>query len=186
MTEQTSLLEAQRHNFSQFTMQDLLDPDQFRAKVRWAMFQPYFEERRLHNRSTQTLPDIKANLSSIGPEKPSRDGKEFYQCFIHFRPEVAPSKDKDSRMVFGNQLLDKLSTWKVMHPNKPLMDVTLTKVEGHVIYEVVNLDLFPQCIKQAVWHYSVNQVIMDILADKLINAWGIYSTNFVLHITLHD
>lgn len=46
MTEQTSLLEAQHHNFSQFTMQDLLDPDQFRAKVRWAMFQPYFEERR--------------------------------------------------------------------------------------------------------------------------------------------
>lgn len=73
-----------------------------------------------------------------------------------------------------------------MHPNKPLMDVTLTKVEGHVIYEVVNLDLFPQCMKQAIWHYSVNQVIMDILADKLINAWGIYSTNFVLHITLHD
>ena len=161
-----------------------MDPEQVRAIAQVVLFKPYYEERRLHKWSTRTLPEIAVHVSSIGPEKLSRDRKDFYQCFVHFKPEVAPSKDTDFRLALGNKLMDKLSSWNVMHPNKPKMDVTLTKVEGHVIYEVVNLALGPQ--PPAVWRYSVNQAIMDMIAEKLILAWSPYSTTFVLHITLQD
>ena len=184
MTEKTSLLEAQRRHMAHFTMQDMWDPDQFRAKVQLALFQPYYEARRLHKGGP--LPDIKVDLSSIGREKPSTDGKEFYQCFIHFSSEVAPRKDTFSRMALGNQLMDKLSWWTFVHTTKPLMDVTITKAGWNVLYEFVNIALHPQCMKKAACYYSVNQAIMDMIADNLIFAWSPYSTNFVLHTTLHD
>ena len=165
-------------------MQDRMDPVQCRANVQVALLKACYEERR--HRSTRTLPDIKANVSSIGPEKPSRDGKDFYQCFVHFNPKMAPCRDNDYRLALGNKLMDKISTWKCRTIHKPLMDVTLTKQDGQVMYQMGNLDLCPQCMKKAVCYYYVNQAIMDQLADKLISAWRSDASTFVLQFTLHD
>lgn len=186
MTQHSSIVEAQRRQFSQFTMQDMMDPEQFRAKAEWALFKPYYEERLVYNRSTRTLPVVDATLSSICFENPLTDEREVYQCFVHFNPKVAPNRDSDYRLALGNKLMDKVSSWKGRMLHKPLMDVTLTKPDGHVMYQMGNMDVCPQCMKKAVCYYYVNQAIMDQLADKLLNAWRSDASTFVLQFTLHD
>ena len=157
---------------------------QVRDMLQFSLFWSYYKTRLQHKEGT--LPEFKVDFSTIGPEKPSTDEKDFYQCFIHFSPEEAPNKDYFSRMALENQLMDKLSSWKVTHTNKPLMDVTITKATGEFIYEIVNIDLHFQCMKKAARYYTMNQALMDMIANKLILAWDTYSTNFVIHITLHN
>ena len=147
-------------------------------------FWPYYKARLQHGEGKQ--PDFKTYFSPIGPEKPSTDEKEFYQFFIHFSPDETPNKDHFSTMALGNQLMKTLSSWKPVHPNKSLMDVTITKGTGEFIYETVNMQLHSQCKEKAARYYTVNQAVMDMIAAKLILARNTYSTNFVAHITLHN
>ena len=122
---------------------------QVRDMLQFSLFWSYYKTRLQHKEGT--LPEFKVDFSTIGPEKPSTDEKDFYQCFIHFSPEEAPNKDYFSRMALENQLMDKLSSWKVTHTNKSLMDVTITKATGEFIYEIVNIDLHFQCMKKSSW-----------------------------------
>ena len=115
-----------------------------------------------------------------------RNEKEFYQFFIHFSPEETPNKDYFSRTALGNQFMKTLSSWKLVHPNKAMMDVTITKGTGEFIYEIVNIQLHSQCKEKAARYYTMNQALMDMVATKLILAWDTYSMNFVVHITLHN
>ena len=148
------------------------------------LFWPYYKARLQHREGRQ--PEFKTNFSPIGPEKPSTDEKEFYQFFIHFSPEETPNKDYFSRTALGNQLMKTLSSWKLVHPNKAMMDVTITKGTGEFIYEIVNIQLHSQCKEKAARYYTMNQALMDMVATKLILAWDTYSMNFVVHITLHN
>ena len=148
------------------------------------LFWSYYKARLQHGEGRQ--PDFKTNFSSIGPEKPSTDEKEFYQFFIHFSPEETLNKDYFSRTALGNQLMKTLSSWKLVQPNKAMMDVTTTKGTGEFIYEIVNIQLHSQCKEKAARYYTMNQALMDMVATKLILAWDTYSMNFVVHITLHN
>lgn len=169
--------------FKQCKMAEHSPNRQDRDMLQFLLFWPFYETRLEHKQ--RTLPEFKADFSSISPEKPPTDEKEFYQCFIHFSPEQAPDKDYISRMALGNLLLEKLSSWKATHPNKPLMNVAITKTTGEFIYEIVNIK-HPLFMEKRSRYYTTNQALMDILGNKLILAWDTYSMNFVLHITLHD
>ena len=148
------------------------------------LFWPFYKARLQDGEGKQS--DLKTYFSPIGPEKPPTDEKEFYQFFIHFSPDETPNKDHFSTRTLGNQLMKTLSSWKHAHPNKSLMDVTITKGRGDFVYEAVNMQLHSQCKEKAARYYTVNQAVMDIIATKLILAWDTYSMNFVVHITLHN
>ena len=147
-------------------------------------FWPYYKARLQRGEGWQH--DFKTHFSPIRPEKPSTDEKEFYQFFIHFSPEETPNKDYFSRMALGNQLMKTLPSWKLVHPNKAMTDVTITKETGEFIYEIVNIQLHSQGKEKAARYYTMNQAFMDMIAAKLISAWSTRSMNFVAHITLHN
>ena len=182
MTEQSSIAKAQRHNISQLTMQDLINPTQFRAKAQFAMFQPYYEERLLYRGST--LPDLKVHFSKIEVKKPPQDGKEWYQGVLQF--SSTGTSTKETRIALGNQLMSKLQQWTMFHTNKSLMDLTFSDSKGRILLHYANIHLHPQRMKQAAVYHYVNQGIMDQIADKLLLAWSPSFTNFVMHMTLHD
>lgn len=163
-------------------MAHILEP-QLGDMLQLSLFWPYYKPRL--QCKEKTLPEFKVDFSSIALEKPPTDQKEFYQFFIHFHAEEEPNKeDYLSRMALGNKLMDKLSSWKRAQTH--LMDVTIRKATGEFIYEIVNINLHPLFMEKTSCYYSLNQAIMDVIANKLILAWDTYSANFVLHITLHD
>ena len=176
-----STVAAERRHDSPWTLQDLLNHRPWRVSLHGALFQPYYEDRLLYNRSPPVLPAIEVTMSSIAP---SSKGQDMYRCFLHFSHEVTPHPE--SRFLLGNLLLDKLAVWKFWMSHKPRMTVTIATPEGQVLYTVTNMDLFPLCPKRAFWRSAVNQTIADILADQFIKAWSRYSSTFVLHITLQD
>ena len=155
---------------------------QVRDMLQFHHFWSHYKARLQHKEGT--LPEFKVDFSPIGPEKPSTDEKEFYQFFIHFSPEETPNKDYFSRTALGNQLMKTLSSWKLTQTN--LIDVTITKATGEFIYEIVNIDLHPLFMEKGSRYYNMNLALMNVIATKLISAWDTYSTNFVVHITLHD
>ena len=144
----------------------------------------FYKARLQHKEGT--LPEFKVDFSTIGTEKPPTEEKEFYHFFIHFREEKKPNKNYFRIMALGSQLMNKLSLWKLTHPNKTLMDVAIAKATGKPFCEIVNIQLHLQCMVKAACYYKINQAIMDMIADGLISAWDTYSTNFVAHITVHN
>ena len=94
----SSITKAQRQNFLQFTMQDLMNPSEFRAKAQAALFQPYCEERLLYGGSP--LPDLEVQFSWMDTRKPPQDGKEWYQAVLQFSPKGTPTRE--TRMALGN------------------------------------------------------------------------------------
>ena len=81
--QHTPILERQVQDMQQFTL-----------------FWPYYKARLFTRLQPQvgTLPEFKIDFSTITPEKPPADGKEFHQCFIHLNPERAPQE----RLFFKN------------------------------------------------------------------------------------
>ena len=63
---------------------------QVRDMLQFLLYWSYYKTRLQHKEGT--LPEFKVDFATIGPEKPSTDEKGFYQCFIHFSPEEAPTK----------------------------------------------------------------------------------------------
>ena len=79
-------------------------------------FWPFYKARLQQKEGT--LPEFKVDFSTIGTEKPPKEEKEFYHLFIHFRGEEKPNKNYFTIMALGSQLMNKLSLWKLTHPNK--------------------------------------------------------------------
>ena len=181
MTEPSSIVNAQRRNFSQFTMQDLMNPTEFQAKAQAALFQPYCEERLLYDDST--LPDLEVQFSWIDPKKPPQDGKEWYQALLRFKL-TGETPTRETRMALGNQLMTKLSLWTLLHTSKPRLDLTISNTKGRILVHYANIKLHPQCFKQALVYHHVNQGIMDQIADTLLRNPS--STDFMMHMTLHE
>ena len=175
----SSIVQAKRRNFEQFTMKDLMNPTEFQAKAQAALFQPYIEERLLYGGSP--LPDLKVHFSKINARKPPQDGKEWYQALLQFRPTGTPTRE--TRMALGNQLMAKLSQWTLLHTNKPRLDLTITNNQGKILVHVANIKLHSPCFQQALVYRYVNQGIMDQIADTLLKKPS--STDFRLYMTMH-
>ena len=91
-------------------------------------FWPFYKARLQHKE--RALLEFKVDFSTIGTEKPSTEEKEFFHFFIHFREEKKPNKNYFRIMALRSQLMNKLSLWKLTHPNKTLMDVAIAKATG--------------------------------------------------------
>ena len=152
-------------------MQDLMNPTRFQAKTQAALFQPYIEERVLDKGST--LPDLEVHFS--------KDGKEWYQALLQFRPTGTPTRE--TRMALGNQLMAKLTLWNLLYTNKPRLDLAISNTKGRILVNVANIKLHPPCFQQALVYHKVNQGIMDQIADTLLKA---ASTHFNIHMTMHE
>ena len=174
-----SIVKAQRRNFEQFTMQDLMNPTKFQAKAQAGLFQPYIEERLLYGGST--LPDLEVHFSKMDVRKPPQDGKEWYQALLQFRPTATPTRE--TRMALGNELMAKLTLWNLLYTNKPRLDLTISNTKGRILVHVANIKLHPPCFQQALVFHKVNQGIMDQIADTLLKA---ASTHFNIHMTMHE
>ena len=175
-----SIIEAQHHNFEQFTMQDLMNPTKFQAKAQAVLFQPYIEERLLYGDST--LPDLEVQFSWMDIKKPLRDGKEWYQALLQFKRPETPTRE--TRMALGNQLLTKLSIWTLLRTNKPRLNLTISNDKGRILLHYANIKLHSPCFKQALVYQQVNQGIMDEIADRLIKNPS--SIDFVMNMTMHE
>ena len=175
-----SIAKAQRRNFEQFTMQDLMNPTEFQAKAQAALFQPYIEERVLDKGST--LPDLEVQFSWMDGKKAPQDGKEWYRAILWFLPIETPTLE--ARMALGNQLLTKLSIWTLLRTNKPRLDLTISNDKGKILLHYVNIKLHTPCFQHALVYHKVNQGIMDEIADRLLRNPS--STDFTMDITMHD
>ena len=80
--------------------------------------------------------------------------------------------------------MTKLSLWTLPHTNKPRLDLTISNAKGRILVHYANIELHPQCMKQAIAYHRVNQSIMDQIADRLLSTPS--STSFMMHITMHD
>lgn len=176
-----SIVKAQRHHFSQFTIQDLMNPTEFQTKAQAALFQPYMEERLLYDGSA--LQDLEVEFSNMQMKKPSQDDKEWYQGELHFKLTGTPTRG--TRMALGNQLMTKLSLWTMLRTNKPRLDLTISNTQGRILLHYANLKLHPPCFKQAAIYHRVNQGIMDQIADRVLRAWNPSTTHFTMHMTMH-
>ena len=175
-----SIIDAQRQNFEQFIMQDLMNPTEFQAKAQAALFQPYMEERLLYDDST--LPDLEVQFSWMDGKKPPQDGKEWYRAILWFKPIETPTRE--TRMALGNQLMTKLSLWTLLRTNKPRLDLTISNAKGKILLHYANIKLHSPSFKQALVFHKVNQGIMDEIADRLLRNPS--STDFILDITMHE
>ena len=175
-----SIVKAQRQNFEQFTMQDLMNPSTFQTKAQAALFQPYMEERLLVDGST--LPDLEVQFSWMDGKKPPQDGKEYYRAILWFKPIETPTRE--TRMALGEQLLTKLSLWTLLRSHKPRLDLTITNDKGKILLHYANIKLHPPCFKEAMVYHKVNQGIMDSIADTLLRNRS--SIDFVMDITMHE
>ena len=175
-----SIVKAQRQNFEQFTMQDLMNPTEFHAKAQAALFQPYIEERVLTDSST--LPDLEVQFSWMDGKKPPQDGKEYYRAILWFKPIETPTKE--TRMALGDELLTKLSLWTLLRTHKPRLDLTISNDKGKILLHYANIKLHPPCFEEALVYHYTNQGIMDQIADILLSNPS--SIDFVMDITMHE
>ena len=175
-----SIVKAQRRNFEQFTMQDLMNPTEFHAKAQAALFQPYIEERVLDKGST--LPDLEVQFSWMDGKKAPQDGKEWYRAILWFKQPETPTLE--ARMALGNQLMTKLSLWTLLHTNKPRLDLTISSDKGKMLVHYANIKLHSPCMKLALIFHRVNQGIMDSIADTLLRNPS--STDFTMDMTMHE
>ena len=175
-----SIVKAQRRNFEQFTMQDLMNPTEFHAKAQATLFQPYIEERVLDKGST--LPDLEVEFTWMDVKKPPQDGKEWYRARLRFKRPETPTLE--TRMALGNQLMTKLSLWTLLHTNKPRLDLTLSNDQGKMLLHYANIKLHSQYLKLALILHHVNQGIMDQIADRLLKNPS--STDLTMNITMHE
>ena len=130
-----------------------------------------------------TLPEFKVDFSPIGTEKPPTEDKEFFQFFVHFKEEDHLNKNHGRIMALGTQLMDKLLVWKLNHANKKWMDVVITTPAGKHLVEIVDIRLDQLEGRR---HYKVNQACIDFLANGVISAWDSETTDFEVHITIHN
>ena len=72
---------------------------QVRDMLQFSLFWSYYKTRLQHKEGT--LPEFKVDFSTIGPEKPSTDDKDFYQCFIHLSTLKSRGSTKQ-RLFFKN------------------------------------------------------------------------------------
>ena len=175
-----SIVKAQRRNFEQFTIQDLMNPTEFYAKAQAALFQPYIEERVLDKGSA--LPDLEVQFAWMDGKKPPQDGKEWYRASLRFKQPETPTLE--ARMALGNQLMTKLSIWTLLHTNKPRLDLTISNDQGKILLHYANIKLHSPCMKLALIFHRVNQGIMDEIADRLLKNPS--SIDFTMDMTMHE